>query len=335
MQLRLGTANVRTPPRERRRQADGHGRQHGRHDGLAAVVGKFGVERAGRRAGQHGESVHRLRDLRIERRQLRLQAAELRARALHVLLACQADARLLAREVEDLLFGVDFRKCDALDRLRAAQLRIGARDFGFERDERIVAAFDFGLRLRICRFDRAPHAPEQIEFPRCVEAVLIERRRTGRRIETLTNLRAVRAETAEPVVDALRFENALRPSCSRLTLALSCGRPAAAADTLCSRASSIRSTALCSDRLPATARSISESSVASPNCFHQRGSGSDALVTTDGDAACDTRESGGASFVCCTRRASLQVVGRLRIRRLEIGADGACTEREQEHSRAD
>src|SRR5471032_1752281 len=68
----------------------------------------------------------------------------------------------------------------------------------------------------------------------------------------------------------------------------------------------MRSTALCKSRLPAAARSISESSVASLNWSHQRGSGSAWVSASDGTLAWGKRTSSGGF---CARCKSFQLSG--------------------------
>ena len=71
----------------------------------------------------------------------------------------------VAGQVERLPIEFDLLEGNAPHGLRAAQLRVGLRDLGLERDECVVAVFDRRLGLRASRFGRAAHAAEQVQLP--------------------------------------------------------------------------------------------------------------------------------------------------------------------------
>ncbi len=221
VQTRLGAANVGAPARERRRQTHRHSRRHGRHLGRR---GQFRLKRTRRFTKQIRQTVQRLCDLLIVLRQLRLRLCELRRGALHVQLAGESHFGLALRQPDNLALLIDKALRNLPQRLRAAQLHIGLRDLGFERHQRIVAAFQRRFGLRMGRFNRAAHAAEQIQFPRGIEANLPEIDRRGQLVEDVVGAvfhrsaragsnsvdrRIWRAQLIDLVINACRFEKAL------------------------------------------------------------------------------------------------------------------------------
>ncbi|KVE71155.1 hypothetical protein WI97_02835 [Burkholderia vietnamiensis] len=162
MQVGFRAADVGPPARERRRQADRH---DGRHLRQCMRRGEPVVERARRAAHQIGERIAQQHDLLIELRQLRADLRKPCVGTAHVEVAREAVRRLLSREVEQIAL----RALQLVGQLAlafgAAQLQIGLRDFGLERQQRVVAARDRGARLRVGRLDRTAHTPEQVELP--------------------------------------------------------------------------------------------------------------------------------------------------------------------------
>ena len=68
------------------------------------------------------------------------------------------------------------RLCDRQLALLAAQLEVGARHLGADRDLRVAQRGRGALHLRALRLDVAAHAAEQVELPGRVEAGVVEAR---------------------------------------------------------------------------------------------------------------------------------------------------------------
>ncbi len=86
----------------------------------------------------------------------------------------QAVGETVLRDGQRFFLRVDVLAGDGQPCLIAAQVNIIARDFAEQRDQNIALAKFGGGQLRLGRFDRAAFAAEHVNFPRRIEARLID-----------------------------------------------------------------------------------------------------------------------------------------------------------------
>jgi hypothetical protein len=87
------------------------------------------------------------------------------------------------RQFEYLTLCRDFIGRDLVQHLRSAKLEISLRDFGAQRHQQVVARLDDGQAVCVRRLHGPAHLAEQIQFPRGIEAQLIEIYRLFQRAE--------------------------------------------------------------------------------------------------------------------------------------------------------
>ena len=132
------------------------------------------AQRVGLAAGQHAQAMDRARDRRLQRPDGRQRGGELRLRARGVELCTAAGVEPRLRELERLLLVLDVAPRDRQPRLLTAQLEVGARHFGDDRNLRVAQAGFGSLQLRALCFDVTADPTEQVELPEGVEAGVVE-----------------------------------------------------------------------------------------------------------------------------------------------------------------
>ena len=181
MQLRLRRRDVGAPSRHVGRQAKG---EFGQRRGLQcfehvarAAAGRrreFCVQRAGRRAGQQRDLVHGLRFLLQQHRNACTQLGQLRALACRVQVGDQAAVRARLHQLERLGRRRNVGAREPQFALRTAQFEVVARHLGLHAELRLPQQGRRCTGIRIGGLDAAPNAAPQIDFPRRIEAGLVE-----------------------------------------------------------------------------------------------------------------------------------------------------------------
>jgi hypothetical protein len=165
-ELALRPPDVGPAAQEVRRQTDARpGRQCRDRRLLRDLIG----ERAGLRAQQHIEPVHRLFQAALEQRNLRRRRAHLAVRLCDFQVAGETRIESDLREAQRLLLRRQIRPGDGQPPLKASQIDIIFRHVAEQRDQHGAPVLDAGAEVRFRRFNAPARAAEDVDLPAGVE----------------------------------------------------------------------------------------------------------------------------------------------------------------------
>ena len=167
VQLILGGADVRTPPREFGGNAERDARRAGARQGAHT---KLGLERSRRLIQEQAERVDVLGFLLLQLRNLGADRFDLGGGVLDIETVLHPVLLALLYQPKNIAIDLQIVVSDPDLGLHAAQLDIVAGKFGQTRDQCVAALIGGLIDLGVGGFDLPAHPAPEIDFPRCVEA---------------------------------------------------------------------------------------------------------------------------------------------------------------------
>ncbi|MGC4086270.1 MAG: hypothetical protein QM736_30130 [Vicinamibacterales bacterium] len=144
-------------------------------------LGELLHQRLGRLADEHGEAMHRLRDRRLERRDLRAALFEARACLLDVDAADETGLRAESGQLQDLALRVHVGAQEREPLLCRSQLHVDPSDLAGQRHLHGTQIVDRRHRVGLGSGDRGARSAEDVRLPARVETGR-DRQRTSPRI---------------------------------------------------------------------------------------------------------------------------------------------------------
>lgn len=214
MQGGLGVADVGTPAGKRGRHADRNRLRNRRQPSRGL---ELRIQRLRVLPRQHRERVLAAPDRLLVGRKLGFEAGKLGPRGIDIRLAGETMLVPVLGQIGDLALRGDEFERDLFRHLRRAQLKVGLRDFRFERNQHVVPRLDRAGALRVRRLDLAAHLAEQIDLPRRVESELIQ---VDRLLERPDQLLCLSRGGRTGIADPLALEDPRQP---KLLAVVGCG----------------------------------------------------------------------------------------------------------------